>query len=174
MSVAALLLATRQTLRQALALEDTQCNVQPNGQPDNVAGDLYISIHEGDTSVLTDDSYHLTENISLRVTVTLRTGEYTGEGFGDLMIANERGLDAWCRQVVAALHLNWPNINAANDEIGEDANGFALPLAYEGAGSMQTQSGEWAGGTPDDSDYFMTRELRFGGARRVQNVAHQT
>lgn len=173
MSVSALLLAARQTLRRDLLLEDTQCNVQPDGRPDNVAGDLYISVHEGDTAVGGDDSYHLTEDVSILVTVTMRTGEYTGEGFGDLMIKHGVGLDAWCRKVVASLHLAFDMMQEANETIGDEANGFQLPLRYTGAGSALTQSADWAGGTADDSDYFMTRELRFGGAHRVQVVDHQ-
>lgn len=180
MSARAARLATRDILKTALSLNTDQCEVMPDGKPKPDAGELFVAVHPGYWHAR--DIEGLEEEFGVRVTVTMRLGavplDRAGPSAQDLLDA---GLDAKCRQVMKALHLDvsgdaW--LNAVNAYISADtpnapATGFVEPLRFRDGGTSEERGAEWfwaEDAEHSDPPSGLSQTMQFGGAVRVQSI----
>lgn len=172
MSLVALLLATRDHLRTQLSLNESQCDIQPDGRPPANMGERYVALWEDGSAgagTTGGGASTLSETCGLLVTVTRRTGRYGRDRRRNIFLEEITGLEPLCRSIKAAIHANWGIVNAANARISDAYNKFQLPLFWVRQDRAQGMDADWAGSAAekDDSTYLVV-SLRFAGALRVQ------
>jgi hypothetical protein len=173
-SMAALLLATRDQLRSRIGLRPAECDVTEGGRPIASAGERFVAVSEGGWSSNSDES--LDESFGVAVTVTVKCGRIPDDRLGPGLIAEMaagKGLLRLAEWVRACVHSNYDILNAANALIGTGANGFVEPLRLAGPGRLRAVGPAWFSAAADaDSDApdGLVLELRFHRARRVQGV----
>ncbi|HEY1377295.1 MAG TPA: hypothetical protein VGF55_10900 [Gemmataceae bacterium] len=173
MSLLALLLAARDTLRSALVLTPAECEVTVGLKPPTGCGQSYLAVHPGG-GWSNSANEALDERLGFRVTATLRIADAPYDRSGPSRLAAARqGLLARCGQVVAALHSSYDLLNAANAMIGASFNGFVEPPRFRDAGTGEPREvgPDWFGGQPAaDRTAGLALTLTFRDARRVQAI----
>ncbi len=182
MSMAALLLATRDRIRSVLGLDASHCEVtQASGRPPAVQGEYFISVHWGAWSFLPAEG--LAEKFSVAVTVTCRVGAVPQDRVGtDLEAVAGTGLDALCRKVLCACFLDKGGdavLNGANAYLGTGVNGFVVPAVEFSVDGQPTERGpDWfSGGDYEGGPYAMSGEsltLRLASFERYQTIESMT
>jgi hypothetical protein len=181
MSLAALALATRDTIQTVTGLDANSCEVGFDGQPKPGAGQVYYAIHCPGWNGISGD-FDLHESYQVAVTITLRMGWAPQDRWGiEVWLAANTGLDALVRQVIVACHKNYKLINSANAgkdySIGVGSAGFVTPLWFLSAGAVQLKGAKWfsAEDAPpkngvQTAQSGVAQEIRFGKAERCQAI----
>lgn len=174
MSMGAILKQVRDHLRDAMPLAADQCDIRPDGEPPQSAGELFVAVDElGVTS--TARSY-IEEQFEVEVAVWRRAGQYPADRIGDAQLSDDPytaglfTLDDLEREAIRRLHGNFTDVTAAvNTALGTGSgnagDSFRLALYYEGRGRTEVlppsrgaqQPAQWLG-----------RRLRFVGMNRIQ------
>lgn len=173
MSLGALLQATRDTLRQTIGIRETDCDVQPKGQPTAIAGQVYIGLfgldwHNETPSMMSG----IDELYGVGAMVTIRIAQIPVDRFGgDAYIKPLIGLEAWCRKVMVAVHQNYDLMNLANSLIPDHPNLLEQPLFWSDTQpEPELQDETWFRSNPKDSGPTvcgMSMLVRFVDARRT-------
>lgn len=179
MSIAALLTAARDRLRQKLVFPGgpsraaQYVGIQYQGRPPRTCGDWYIGLDE--SRVESSDTAFLKEMYSIDVIISRKTGIYAPDQTGEIYLDNLSGLDVLERQVISAIHGRQEVRLAANVALGlkppdtSHGDGFQKPLYYPGRGrTVDRRDPEWTG-SPSDST-FLVRTLPFRGGARIQSL----
>jgi hypothetical protein len=171
----ALMYAVRDTLRNTYGY--AECEIMDDGRPPPRAGGTFISVHGA--KVRSDRDNQLMEYYDFSVTLTVRI-TIAEDRVGDQLlhrniarlIAEREGLWAKVEQLRRALHMSWPVLAAANENMRQWLDGvvygFCEPARYTGCTSPKLVGGEWFTADPDAEDVGVTAELSFAGARRMQ------
>jgi hypothetical protein len=176
MSLRALLAATRDTLRAALELDETGCEVCPDGRPHPAAGEWFVAVHPG--GLTNQSTLALDERADLLVTVTRRVSDAPHDRIGENAVLDADGVLAKAEAARASVHMNYALMDAANaaiDGFGTTANGYVEPLAFQSLRYLGEKGPEWffaEGG--EEAACGLAVELAFGRARRVQYIGGQT
>ncbi len=178
MSMAALLLATRDRIRSVLGLDASHCEVTGlDGRPPGIAGQSWISVCWGSWEVIPCEG--LGESFGVDIILTMRIGAVPSDRIGtDLDTVSGTGIEALARKVIAACHLDVGQdaiLNGANARLGTGLNGFVTPLKFQSCDPRPTERGpEWFEGTPyDGGPYAPAAEsfaIRLRGAERYQTI----
>lgn len=176
MSLAALLQAARDTLRSEISLQPIECDVRPGPQPPPVFGQRYVALYATRWVNLTPTmTAGVDEGYSIAATVTLRTGSIPIDRLGgDLYIRALTGIEALCRQVMVAVHMNYDLMNLANSFLPDASNKLEQPLFWESCDAEpELRDESWVWAKPQDGQApttcALTMEVRFGDARRTQS-----
>lgn len=141
-------------------------DIQPMGHPPAKMGDFYISIDEaGSQNKLVDTG--LNEVFSMAVFVTVRTGKYAPDRYGDLYRNNARTLRKLTRAAAVAIHGNHALRALANTELDGVGDSFIQPMWLTFIVPTRPAGPDWIG-SDQDGDGSLVRELRFTGGRRIQ------
>lgn len=185
MSLAALLQATRDTLRITLRLPDNQCKVSQDAQPDPTIGRLFCSVFPSDwrpggpeVMMGIDESYGVT------VGLTFMASHIPVDRTEDLYLNVLWGMEATARQVMVAIHQEWDVIALANQIITDRAqalgnlepvNKFVEPLRWLATDTVpQPKYGDWIFSKETDKVCAYLLNVYFGQARRLQSTANMT
>lgn len=172
MSARALRLAAKAHLVTQLSLGSGVCDVTIDGRPLMICGQRFVAVHAGDWSNASNES--LDELVGLQVTITDRVGvtPFDRHGVEELEKA-QTGLETYAEAVVAAIHMDYALMNAANALISASIAGvtkFVQPLFFRFGERPRYRDGTWFGADPPDADAGVSITLTFGDARRVQKV----
>lgn len=180
MSMAALLIGVRDTLRTALAPAipggrvthvSKYIDIRPGGRPINMLGEWFAAVDE--QAVRSTERSSLREDLSLTVTLTHRQTVFAPDRTQGVYLDTAHGLDVLERLTIAAIHGSHAVRQAANQaaELPGVMTGdqFIAPLYYTGRTATRSESGEWIGAEPD-AQAFLVRSLSFGGAIRIQSL----
>ncbi len=171
MSIAALLIATRNWIRAELELDETECKVMPGPEPPASCGERFLSVYgrnwrPGDF----DLNRGIDEYYDIAVAVTFRSNWVPQDNRGeDLYIEQTEGLEAVLRELLL-IHQNIDIITAANNRI-TGSNKIIEPLRWKGCDAVPTPVGA-AWFKADDGDESgdpvsgLVMEINFGDARR--------
>lgn len=178
MSQRALLIAVRDHLKDevvGLGLAGTQCEVQFDGQPPPMCGELFVAVHASDWSCSENES--LEEVYGVNVTVTIRVAKVPLDRMGPNALVGPAGksLDDWLEKIRVSLHSNYDVMSRANTAITTAANGFVEPLRFRGAGRPEPKAPDWFSSEDSASVAVgLAQTLRFGDAKRVQTIESMT
>ena len=177
MSLSAVCLAARDRIRSYLSLGEDSCEVGFDGQPKPMAGQLYVAVHPASWTG-TDNDYELEEIIAVNVTVTMRLGSSPKDRWGvAVWTKQDDGLDAVCRKVIVALHMNYADVmNVANTTyITTARDGFYHPLKFRDGGLPRYVDHHWFSAAEPESQYQVAeagvaQTLTFGALARFQTI----
>tara|TARA_B100000949_G_scaffold148547_1_gene130512 strand:+ start:248 stop:790 length:543 start_codon:yes stop_codon:yes gene_type:complete len=178
MSMARLLIATRDQLWSAISvLDETNCGINPDGQPPPFAGQLYVSVHGTEWTVGGMVDGGLDEEFGIACTVTMRAGFTPDDRMGDsLYIKLATGLEDLVRKIIVEIRTSrWIILNAANALMPDDLDGFVEPLRWLGVNAEPRIVGpEWFHAAPDVNNPTsgLSMEVRLDKARRIQALAN--
>lgn len=175
MSLTALLVAVRDTLREKIPLAVEECGIQPDGQPPPSAGRRYVAIHptlwspeitQGNSNVL-DETFSLACTLTFRIPARPRDQQM--EAF---FLEALDGMDTLARNIVSLLHASYDILDSANLRL--NTQNFIEPLWFAGAdASPRGVDATWFwSDNPNPRDQQLcgyALEIRFQGARRVQS-----
>lgn len=161
-----LLRGVRDSLRTALSLDATGCQVTADGRPDPMCGEWFVAVHGASTT--NSARNHLDERVGLSVTITRRTGFTPQDRIGEEAVLDLFGMASW---VKALIHMEYPVMDAANaliDGFNVSTNGFVEPLDFQTQQYLGPQgpSWFWSEGV-DDATTGIAVTLSFGNARRI-------
>lgn len=164
-----LLTGTRDYLNSLFSWSVAQCDVRPGGNPPPAMGQWYVSLD--DAGIESDPHLdHLRETYSINIFITFRTGVQPRDRLQSIYLASSANLDAHVSAVRRALHRSYQHMLLVNTlVIPSGGDLFQLPLMYRGCAGPQVMDSSWAYGAPD-SDSFLVKALRFGGALRTQAI----
>lgn len=188
MSQDALAGAVKDWLRSKLSLEELECDLVAGGQPVPGSGQEFIGIHDDGWQDSPHGDFDLDESFGILITVTRRMGMYPLDTIGShLLYKWGEGLGPRLRQIIAGearLHMNYTVMNAANAIIGDGSSGFVEPLRFKGVGPVMLKGPDWFYARAETRQEGkrtvsmgvcgVARTIRFGGARRVQNLEGPT
>lgn len=176
MSLRALLRGVRDTIRTTYTLDETGCQVTPDGKPDPVCGEWFYAVHPGGTSNAARN--YLDERADFYVTLTRRAGFSPEDRIGEEVLLDNAGILARADQLKALLHMEYPVMDAANALIpgfGVTVNGFVEPPGFLRLDYLGPKGPDWfwaEGYDPAPSGIAV--QLAFGGARRIQDTRSDT
>lgn len=181
MSQRALLLAIRDTLRQAapngLGLANAECEVMFDGEPPPACGERFVAIHPG--AWTGNDIEGLDELFDAELTFTIRAAKVPRDRLGINLLVGPTGksLDELLEAARALLHLDSfadQVISKANTTIGIAANGFVEPPRFRHASRPEAKGPAWfsaeAHGHGAQPPMGIAQTITLGGARRVQRI----
>lgn len=173
MSMSALLTAVRNQLRDDLKIPETDCDIQPNGQPPPTCGQIYYAVHalSHDPETTNPDQW-IGEVYNIGITITRRAAAVpTDRRPTETLYKATTGLEARARAVVKNLHMKYDVITDANALIsGTDK--IQEPLRWQGTDAEPEEvDGTWYHGRPDERA-GLTLTVRLGGAMRYQTLAN--
>lgn len=197
MSLAALLMGVRDHLRSnengGLGLKEYECEVMPDGEPPEDAGDIYVAIHPSQWTQQNQAGTALDELFGIQITLSARARQIPGHRWGPDLLCKPRegtwsgGVYARAEAIRAALHVNYtPTLTLASGLIDvaalanqTTANGFdGEPLFFRGCSPPVKRRATWWGAVdapPDEGCPYagLTLTLSFDPCRRVQDIASQ-
>lgn len=165
---------------------ESLCDIQDDGHPPPACGNVYVSIHEGNSR--STARRNLDEYFAFAVTLTMRVSVPL-DRIGNMQLASklarsstkgQPSFNARMEQLRAFLHMNWTltvvqgvTPASANDNIAAwtpsgTVYGFIEPAMYAGRDKPELVGGEWFGAIPNADDIGIKCEMRFEGARRMQ------
>ena len=175
MSLGALLQATRDTLRASLSLPPSECDVRPGGQPPPTFGQRYVAVYGVSWANQTPTMQAgIDELYGVAAMVTLRTAQIPVDRLGgEAYIRPLIGIEALCRRVMVAVHMNYDLMNLANSFIPNATHLFIQPLFWSATDAEPELRDEtWVWAKPQEGKApticAMTMEIRFADARRPQ------
>jgi len=180
MSLRAYMKAVKNQIQTTYSVDQTGCDVTPDGRPVPVAGQVFYAVHPG--TITNSRQNALDEQYGFSVTLTMRTGYAPWDRVGSNVIADDSGLLAKAEALRVLLNMNYTVMAAANALIpntpaagGSTVTGFVEPLVIQSVAYLGVKGPDWffAEGV-DDSATGVAVELRFGRARRVQDVSGST
>lgn len=174
MSMPDLLNAVRDRIRSVLSYTNFECDVQPDGAPDPVSGQVYVSVHAG--AIRNDDMESMDEYYEVLVTLTMKVGYLPVDAFGPQVITKATtGLYARAAAIRKTCHMDYTAMTAANTALGGSVNGFVEPLSYRGMGRPEVKGPAWFSAEDEnDPPAGLALEIRFDGARRKQTLESMT
>jgi hypothetical protein len=184
LSIDALQRAVLQQLRASLELSDADSDIVLEGMPHPSAGEQFVGVWEGAWDVDPRGSNrgaYLFEIYGINVTVTRRIGFSPLDRIApEVLIKQKKGLNAACRSILIAVHMNYLQIlDIANIDIEQEQGipieGFVEPLRFQSAGRAELKGPDWfsASAELDAEGYGMVglaRTMAFGGAKRNQRL----
>jgi hypothetical protein len=183
MSMAALLEACRNQLRENMPVQDAVCDVQEDGQPPPGIGQLYISVHPlGWFPTTSRELIHaIDETYSVGVTVTKRTsGTPRDRRASSIYLDRLWGFEGLTRKVMTILHQSYPLMAEANQIIREHhktdqtIEGFVETLRWQRTDESPTpRDGTWLWADPSSEAEVTglaseSLTIVFSEARRIQ------
>ena len=178
MSIGRLMLSVRDQLRLKQELEDSECQVMPGPEPAPSCGQRFVSVYAHSWNASPDDfnvSEGLVEWYGVSCAVTFRSAHVPFDRLGEeLFIKKFIGIEDFCRQIIANVHLNQDILLRTNelieDELGQTtATGMVEQLRWASTdASPATMSGDWFGAGDMDSAGLLM-EVRFEQATRIQS-----
>lgn len=187
MSMGALLHATVDRIR-TLGYSPEQCGVQPDGEPDPVAGEVYVSVYPLGIRNTDEGAHRLEEEYEVGVAVTLRAGSMPVDAFGPAGVTRATsGLYARAEAIRARLHMDYGVLDLVGGVCGTaswtggrpyslpaTAQGFAEPLRFRTCSAVRLKGPDWFSAEGDaDPPGGLVVEMVFAGARRIQTLESQ-
>lgn len=181
MSLAAIALATRDTLQTTFGTDAESCEVGFDGKPKPSCGELYLAVHSPSWQGISGD-YDLHEEAQLAVTLTMRIGFAPKDRYGiAVWLEATDGMDRRCRQVITALHHNQAVRIAANAYLadwGREGSGLIItPLQFLQAQPVTVRDYTWFDAVmpanPSEhklAESGVSQTLFFGKCQRCQNI----
>src|SRR5262249_31061148 len=120
MSMVALLVAVRDTLRSKLPLDNQTCRIRVGPKPPPLAGDRFFSVFGTDWSSLEfDNNQAIDETFGVGVCITYRSPYVPDDDQGEqLYVEAAESIESACRNVIAIVHQNYTDIlTLANNRI---------------------------------------------------------
>lgn len=192
MSTRAYVLAVRNTLRLAppsgLGYADRECDRSgPGGKPPPFAGKWFVTVWPGGGRQYNRDRYKVNREMDVIVTLTMRVNE-SFDRIQDLLDAEggdaAKGFYGRVQAIIELIHKDSYNchvMNRANTIIGDPGNGdeptgFRVPLMYVNDSDPRYVGPDWFHADLEEHDgappVGVVSDIRFGGARRLQNPAN--
>lgn len=188
----ALLHAARDAIRAAgFNYGVAECDIEEDGRPPPVAGDVFVSVHGGKSRNSSDrnldEYFDFSVTLTMRVTIPLDIvgHQLISRGIELVPLGYRQGFNHRVEQLRTLLNKNWAMTvltgqtpPSANDNISAwvargTVYGFVEPARYTGVdGPPRVVAGDWFRAEPDSEEVGIAQELRFEGARRMQ--AHTT
>jgi hypothetical protein len=183
-AMSALLNATAARLRSALVLSASVCDVEVGPEPHNIAGQLFFSVHGGEITSVDRQAHSLDQYYSMTVTISIRGAEVAQDRAAPTKIVKAgAGLYALASAAIAALHMSYATIAAANEDmIGVELtdytdastgarNGFVEPLKFDRAGRVTPRPADWWGAEQEEPGAVgYSIDLEFVEARCLQRL----
>jgi len=144
-----------------------------DGQPPAIAGELFVSIHEGEWRCTSAEARD--DTIGVYVTITRRVA-FVPQDRGRIPLLDAAdAVDVWADKIASKVHSNYVIMNAANTVLGGSVNGFIEPLRFKGTmGPSQERGPEWFSSAEEsDAPVGVSRTLIFAEARRYQTIESQ-
>lgn len=173
MSLAKLLIAVRDQLRSRMALDASQCQVEPDGHPSPSCGDLFIAVHGNDKSNEEELEQGIAKRLGVSCTITLRTSFLGDDSLGDeAYVKALDGMDALADKVEGLIHKRFEVMAAANQMIRDSSYKIIEPLRWTDTDAVPTiVRDDWFNPQSTQNQQGavgMVTVVRFGGARRKQ------
>jgi hypothetical protein len=172
-SISALLIATRNWVRDNLDLDESTCDVMPGPEPPAACGERFFSIYgrawrPGDF----DLNRGIDEYYDIAIAVTFRsTWAPKDKHAENIFLAQSEGLEEALRELLP-IHQNIELMTAANNRI-IGSNKIIEPLRWKGSDAMPTPVGPaWFSSRGESQDAGYVMEITFGDARRKQTLAN--
>lgn len=184
MSHPALVTAARDRIRNVLGYKDTECGrTPPGGQPPPRMGEWYAGVWAGawQNGKAGGSGQALDGLYDLIVTLTWRCSRVPYDRVGDQMCA-EGGF--WDRVRAIALLLGKDrydfhvgraiNVLLTDPLTGDEPTGFREGLLFFSGSEPRWVAGPWFHAAPEAVEVGLVTDLRFGRARRLENLANVT
>lgn len=179
MSLYACMLATRNKLREELKFSDNEiCITEREGRPPATGWNTFIAIWGTDWRPDEPDlDLGLSELYSFSVTITQRVNAIAQDRIGtDMYVSENLETEKVVRKIIIAIHKQYDIITAANDLIdAETYNQIMEPFRWRGGDAVPIlRDASWLKTWAPDHitdpqlDCFLTLQLDFGGAKRMQ------
>lgn len=174
----AYLQAVRDAIRTKYDLDVMHCEVTADGKAHPDAGEWYYAVWPGDLANSAQNC--LDEQVSVNVTVTMRTGFTPPDRVGVSAIVPAGGLIRRVKELRAFLHMNYDVLDAANVYLnaaaGAETAGFKVPLMFQNARYLGPKGPDWfwADPTGEDAITGLAVQITLGRARRVQYIESET
>jgi hypothetical protein len=154
-----------------LPINETVCDVMPDGRPPPVFGELFISVHPGGSR---GNSQEVLWSIhAINVTVTLRTGKSTNDRVGTHdMIKKSLGILEITTKLTKMIHMNYQILQIANSYIDDPANKWAEPLRFNTSPSPRMVGKEWLQ-VEEGTDLAIVHNINFSEAVLVEFADYQ-
>lgn len=184
MSRRALLQAVRNTLRAAapsgLAYTYKECELsQPQGQPPPRCGKWFLAVWAGGSRNFGGNRYVLDREYDVVVTMTMRINEPFDRIY---QILDEASTGFYDRSdaIIGLIHKDSYNFNVSNQantiltdpSTGDEPVGFRVPLAFLDDSGPRLVGPDWFHADPESGEFGVVMDMRFGRARRLQNLAN--
>ena len=179
----ALLYSVKDCLLEAdFGWDKTTLDIMPDGHPPPRTAGWFCAIHQGgqrgDMMNALDEyyGYTLTLSVLLAGIPPDRVGSQLLAKKELLTLARETGFNARAQQLKAFLHMNWYVIGRANEYLLQmyagayQVDGFAEPAHFGTMTDPKFVGGEWFAADPNHKTAGITAEIRFEGARRLQEL----
>lgn len=184
MSRRAIVRAVRDTLRATppggLGYTYKECELsQPGGQPPPRAGKWFLAVWAGGSRNHAGNRYVLDREYDVVVTVTMRVNEPFDRIY-ELLDKPTTGFYDRVDAVIRLIHKDNYNFNVsnrANTIIGDPGNsdepvGFRVPLAFLDESAPRFVGSDWFHADPNKPELGVATDIKFGRARRLENLAN--
>ena len=179
MSLYACLLATRNKLRRELKFsDDTVCITDREGRPPASGWNTFVAIHGSSWRPDEPDlNLGLSELYAFSVTLSMRVNGISQDRTGSELYVDENlETEKIIRKIVLAIHQKYDILTEADTLIGATIDDRMIePFRWQGGDAVpQFRGSEWLKTWPPShlvepqEDCFLTFQLDFGGAKRVQ------
>jgi hypothetical protein len=166
------------------------CEVEFDGQPPPICGELFIAIHEGAWSGEYIEGRK--DRIGVEITITRRIAAYPVDRGKTPLLEAADALHVWIEKIAAKVHMNYNVLDMAGGtcvdhvwtggksySLTATENGFAEPLYFTGcAGKTEKKGPDWFMADPsenvDNAPLGIARTLVFGNAVRYQSTDSQS
>jgi hypothetical protein len=177
MSMPALAIAVRDTIRADPNYGDKHCNVEFDERAPATAPQLYIIVTFG--SHIAGENNEAGQLIhgeyGIDVAVALRSPVKPRDRKRDLWIESANSFRFHEITIVGLIHFRYDVITAANvlitSQEGGTPCGFYKPLSYNGAGPIREAPSEIFAGVTGETQAALIQTLRFRGAMRQEVVS---
>jgi hypothetical protein len=174
MSMYALLRATRDHLRDQLALREGACEVMFSGKPPAIAGEEFWAVHQRSWRGQHGDG-DLDELYGVDVTCTRRFSGFAPwdrQGLAILLETNG-GLYRRVERARVSLHKSYVLMATANaliEGFGVTVNGFEEPYLLASVGNPEPKGANWFHGKGGKGDAGIAMTISLAPARRLQKL----
>lgn len=145
MSEEALLLATRDRIREVCGYSPEECEVDYDEYAPPTTGEVYVCVSSGDWSAgpLQGSGNVLDQIFSVRVTVLQRAASKPADRFRNLYYTNINNINRRCREIVSAVDFRY-EVTTLAAQYAKDADlQWHHPLQFQGTSGPATVGADY-------------------------------